>query len=83
MITLGEKDKVYAVIWTTTPWTIPANQAVCFMPARDYCLVECAGSSDRLIVATDSIEELRDVLTDDLTVITVFPGKKVWKYDLL
>jgi len=22
--------KVYAVIWTTTPWTLPVNQAICF-----------------------------------------------------
>jgi len=23
-------DKMYAVIWTTTPWTLPLNQAICF-----------------------------------------------------
>jgi len=29
----------YAVIWTTTPWTIPANQAVCVHPALEYRLL--------------------------------------------
>ncbi len=29
-----------AVIWTTTPWTLPANQAVCAHPDFDYVLVE-------------------------------------------
>ncbi len=30
----------YAVIWTTTPWTLPANQAVCINFQLDYALVE-------------------------------------------
>jgi len=32
----------YAVIWTTTAWTIPANQALNLNPALDYCLVDTA-----------------------------------------
>ena len=34
--------KVYALIWTTTPWTLPANQAVCVHPEVDYALVKTA-----------------------------------------
>ncbi len=30
----------YAVIWTTTPWTIPANQAIAFGPEVEYVLVK-------------------------------------------
>lgn len=30
----------YAIIWTTTPWTLPANQAVCVHPDFDYELVQ-------------------------------------------
>ncbi len=30
----------YAVIWTTTPWTLPANQALNLNPTLDYALVE-------------------------------------------
>ncbi|WP_028448081.1 isoleucine--tRNA ligase [Chitinimonas koreensis] len=30
----------YAVIWTTTPWTLPANRAVCVHPELTYDLVE-------------------------------------------
>ncbi len=29
-------EKVFSVIWTTTPWTIPSNMAVCLHPAFDY-----------------------------------------------
>jgi isoleucyl-tRNA synthetase len=37
--TLAE-GPIYAVIWTTTPWTIPANQALNVHPDIDYALVE-------------------------------------------
>ena len=29
------------VIWTTTPWTLPANQAVAFHPEFDYIVAQC------------------------------------------
>jgi isoleucyl-tRNA synthetase len=35
----GEKD-AFAVIWTTTPWTLPANQALNVHPALVYALVD-------------------------------------------
>jgi isoleucyl-tRNA synthetase len=41
--TSGAKP-VLAVIWTTTPWTLPANEAVCVHPAFDYSLVETPGA---------------------------------------
>lgn len=31
-------DGAFVVIWTTTPWTIPANRAICFSNAIDYSL---------------------------------------------
>jgi isoleucyl-tRNA synthetase len=34
---------VYAIIWTTTPWTIPASMALAFNPAFDYAAVETNG----------------------------------------
>jgi len=39
-VSLPEDAKIYAVIWTTTPWTLPANEAVCLHPDLDYVLVE-------------------------------------------
>jgi len=41
----------YAVIWTTTPWTLPANQAVSVHPEFDYDLIET--SKGLLILAQD------------------------------
>ena len=39
-VSLPNDAIVYAVIWTTTPWTLPANQAVCVHPKFDYALVK-------------------------------------------
>ncbi|MCK0069091.1 isoleucine--tRNA ligase [Kordiimonas laminariae] len=54
-----ELDGARVVIWTTTPWTIPANRAVCFGPAVDYVVLEVteiaegalANEGDRFVVA--------------------------------
>ena len=44
---------ISVVIWTTTPWTLPANQAVSLNPQLDYVLVECADQNgkERLLLA--------------------------------
>ena len=39
-VALPGDAKVYAVIWTTTPWTLPANQAVSVHPQHEYDLVK-------------------------------------------
>ena len=38
-VSLPGEAKVYAVIWTTTPWTLPANQAVSVHPEHEYRLI--------------------------------------------
>ncbi|HID81775.1 MAG TPA: isoleucine--tRNA ligase [Chromatiales bacterium] len=40
---------ISAVIWTTTPWTLPANQAVALHPDLDYVLVQVG--AERLLLA--------------------------------
>ena len=46
---------ISVVIWTTTPWTLPANQAVALNPELDYALVQCDGvgehGPERLLLA--------------------------------
>jgi isoleucyl-tRNA synthetase len=46
------------VIWTTTPWTLPANRAVAVHPQFDYSLVEfdAAGGSERLVLASERVD---------------------------
>ncbi len=51
---LGNR-KVYALIWTTTPWTLPANQAVAFHP--DYTYGAVVVGDEIWIMAVDLIEQ--------------------------
>ncbi|HEY0027220.1 MAG TPA: isoleucine--tRNA ligase [Allosphingosinicella sp.] len=48
----------YAVIWTTTPWTIPVNQAIAYGPEIDYWLArfDHDGGTLTVVVARDLIE---------------------------
>ena len=47
------------VIWTTTPWTLPANQAVCLNPSLEYAVVQCDGprGKERLMVAEGLVKD--------------------------
>lgn len=36
----ADPSKTYFVIWTTTTWTLPANDAICVGPNFTYCLVK-------------------------------------------
>ncbi len=53
---LGDLDKVYMVIWTTTPWTLPANLAICLHPEFQYVAV--AVGDEVLVVAEDRLSSL-------------------------
>jgi isoleucyl-tRNA synthetase len=45
---------VSVVIWTTTPWTLPANQAVCLHPDIDYAFVQLG--QDVLVIAEKLVD---------------------------
>ena len=47
-------DPAFAVIWTTTPWTLPANQAVAVHPDLHYSLVR---TDKGLLVLADELRE--------------------------
>ncbi len=69
----GDRD-VYVVIWTTTPWTLPANLAIALHPDLDYQLVDVDGEA--LVVADglrDSIFD--DCNIDDFEVLADFEGR--------
>lgn len=50
IVNLGGK-KIYAIIWTTTPWTIPSNVAISMHPRFEYTLFDYKG--DIYVAATD------------------------------
>ncbi|WP_091535723.1 isoleucine--tRNA ligase [Fontimonas thermophila] len=54
---VAEADGAAFVIWTTTPWTLPANQAIAVGPHITYVLAEFPRAG-RLVVAADLLEPL-------------------------
>jgi isoleucyl-tRNA synthetase len=46
-------------IWTTTPWTLPANQAVALHPALEYVLISFEGPAgrERIVIARDLLAQ--------------------------
>ena len=54
-----DADRAYVLIWTTTPWTLPANTAVCLGPDIDYCFVEADGCF--MLFARDLVERVAEV----------------------
>ncbi|WP_216782393.1 isoleucine--tRNA ligase [Candidatus Profftia tarda] len=60
---LGVKNfegKCYVLIWTTTPWTMPANRAVSLHPEFEYQLINIEGEC--LILATNRVESVMKLL---------------------
>ena len=53
-------SNVSAVIWTTTPWTLPHNRALAFHPEYDYVVVETAAGA--LLLATDLVGPALDAV---------------------
>jgi isoleucyl-tRNA synthetase len=55
-----ESHPLYLMIWTTTPWTLPANRAIAVNPDASYvCVWERNGDAvRRIIVAEDAVERV-------------------------
>lgn len=52
-LTSKKINKAYVIIWTTTPWTLPANLGITLHPEFDYVLMESPESGEAWIVAKE------------------------------
>jgi len=55
---LDGRDNEYLLVWTTTPWTIPANVAVAVDEKIDYALVKEQGSGDKFWAAENLVKNI-------------------------
>lgn len=73
------KGPIHLVIWTTTPWTLPANQAVALNPDLEYVIVQCVGAygQERLLLAEALMKDvmLRWGIDDYQVVATSMGGE--------
>jgi len=68
--------KVSILIWTTTPWTIPANLAIAFHPDFEYAAFEAG--KEVFIAAHRLIPVLAETLGLEKTrILATFPGKEI------
>ena len=74
-ITFKIRDRSeYLLVWTTTPWTLPANVALCVHPNEKYVKVETKGK--KIIIAEKRLEFL-DELCLKYKILDRFEGKKL------
>jgi isoleucyl-tRNA synthetase len=69
----GEKNK-YLLIWTTTPWTLPANVAVMVHPDLEYVWVEVNGE-ELLMLSTRVSEVMKEAGIQNYRVVKSVKGK--------
>ena len=72
--------RVYGLIWTTTPWTIPANMAIAFHPKFKYVAVEVGDGSngDVYIVAKELVGATAETCGwKHVNEMAEFPGQRL------
>ncbi len=73
--TAGELAGAYLLVWTTTPWTLPSNQAVAVNPDVDYALVEADGR--RVVLAHARLVAYARELGEEPTVLGTYSGRQL------
>lgn len=63
----------FCVIWTTTPWTIPANRAISYSKDIDYCLLDI--ESKKIVVAKDLVENFLSATEISAKILREFSGE--------
>ena len=73
IVRFKKKDEdVYFLAWTTTPWTLPSNVALCVNPDEEYSKVK---QGDYTYILASALVET--VLKDDYTVLKNYKGKEL------
>jgi isoleucyl-tRNA synthetase len=63
----------FAIIWTTTPWTIPANRAISYGPNFDYSVIRMNGQ--KYVLAKSLVEDFKKLLgTADIEMLGTLNG---------
>ena len=75
-------SKTYFVIWTTTPWTIPGNYAICLNAEFDYVLLQVP-SGDVYVLAQDLAESVCKAAGIDFGACTVLATLKGSEFELM
>jgi isoleucyl-tRNA synthetase len=70
-------EALFIVIWTTTPWTLPANLAIALHPDFTYAAVKVS-DKDVYILARDMVEScMKTFGVSDYTILAELPARKL------
>ena len=72
-IMLPEGQKLNAVIWTTTPWTLPANKAIGINSELEYAIIKSA-KHGFLLIATSRLDEVGKACNETFDVVGTIKG---------
>ena len=78
----ADLSRTYFVIWTTTPWTIPGNYAICLNAEFDYVLLQVPGG-DVYVLAKDLAESVCKAAGIDYAACTVLATLKGSAFELM
>ena len=78
----ADLSRTYFVIWTTTPWTIPGNYAICLNAEFDYVLLQVP-SGDVYVLAQDLAESVCKAAGIDYAACTVLATLKGSAFELM
>ncbi|MDW8055944.1 MAG: isoleucine--tRNA ligase [Elusimicrobiota bacterium] len=68
-------DKLYILIWTTTPWTLPANLALAVKPDSKYVIVKY--NDEYLILMENRLQHLKEIFKTDFQILQNFYGREI------
>lgn len=79
--------KPYFLAWTTTPWTLPSNTALCVGPSFIYCAVRTynkySGQPVTVIVAEELLNSVFNPKAKDIALADYKPGDKLVPWEVV
>jgi isoleucyl-tRNA synthetase len=78
---LAHDGRISTIIWTTTPWTLPASMAVAFHPRAEYMAILDKGTGEVYLLAAELVPAVLPRLgigkNGGIDVLATFPGAKL------
>ena len=77
----------FFLAWTTTPWTLPSNTALCVGPSIDYCIVRTynkySGAPITVVVAALLVDKVFNSKAKEVALADYKPGDKLVPYEVV
>jgi isoleucyl-tRNA synthetase len=71
----SDLDGAYLLIWTTTPWTLPSNQAVAVNPGMEYVVIASGGN--RYVLAAARLDAYAREMGEDPEILATYTGAQL------